>query len=264
MTEAEWLACTSVWEVWMPRLPGCSDRRFTHFLGEALPFFNEEPLCPACRGVVTLVAQEADKTGADSVQAVETFLRQSWQGRTDPPACGARQMMKYALSYAAGNLTLTECWNAIRGEWFSRSTGEPDPFAHLSLLIGTLFSETELRERSLRFPRQEPATPPTASSPLGLNHPKVRGEGPTTALAILRDIFGNPFRPPTLDSAWKTDTVLALAQGAYDEGAFDHLPILADALEDAGCANADLLFHLRSPGPHVRGCWALDLILGKS
>jgi hypothetical protein len=50
----------------------------------------------------------------------------------------------------------------------------------------------------------------------------------------------------------------------YDERAFDRLPVLADALEDAGCADADLLGHLRGPGPHVRGCWAVDLILGKS
>ena len=57
--------------------------------------------------------------------------------------------------------------------------------------------------------------------------------------------------------------VVKIAQGIYDERAFDRLPILADALEDAGCDNADILAHLRSPGPHVRGCWAVDLILGK-
>jgi hypothetical protein len=54
-----------------------------------------------------------------------------------------------------------------------------------------------------------------------------------------------------------------LAQAIYDERAFDRLPILADALLDAGCDNEELLAHLRSEGPHVRGCWAVDLILGK-
>ena len=54
-----------------------------------------------------------------------------------------------------------------------------------------------------------------------------------------------------------------LAQGIYEERAFDRLPILADALEDAGCDNADILSHCRGPGPHARGCWVVDLLLGK-
>jgi hypothetical protein len=79
----------------------------------------------------------------------------------------------------------------------------------------------------------------------------------------VRCIFGNPFRTVTTEPAWLTSTVRTLAEGIYQDRAFDRLPILADALEDAGCADHDLLGHLRSPGPHVRGCWALDLILGK-
>jgi hypothetical protein len=80
----------------------------------------------------------------------------------------------------------------------------------------------------------------------------------------VRDVFGNPFRSVTADSNWLTSTVVSLAQGIYDERAFDRLPILADALEDAGCRDDQILGHLRSPGPHVRGCWILDLLLGKS
>jgi hypothetical protein len=85
--------------------------------------------------------------------------------------------------------------------------------------------------------------------------------------ALLRDIFGNPFRPlPRLAPAglaWESGTVPKLAATIYDERAFDRLPILADALEEAGCDAAELLSHLRGPGPHVRGCWAVDLVLGK-
>ena len=80
----------------------------------------------------------------------------------------------------------------------------------------------------------------------------------------LRCIFGNPFRPITVDPVWLTPTVVSLATAIYDERAFDRLPILADALEDAGCDNADILNHCRQPGEHVRGCWAVDLVLGKS
>jgi hypothetical protein len=67
----------------------------------------------------------------------------------------------------------------------------------------------------------------------------------------------------TCDPAWQTPAVLALAQTIYDERSFDLMPILADALEEADCTNTDLLAHCQGPGPHARGCWSVDLILGK-
>jgi hypothetical protein len=73
-----------------------------------------------------------------------------------------------------------------------------------------------------------------------------------------------PFRPIKLDSSWITSTVASLAQAIYDERAFDRLPILGDALEDAGCHNEDILRHCRERGStHARGCWVIDLLLGK-
>lgn len=87
----------------------------------------------------------------------------------------------------------------------------------------------------------------------------------TAHAGFVRDIFGNPFRPVTLDHSWLTSTVVQLATGIYADRAFDGMPILADALQDAGCDNDDILNHLRDPNTtHVRGCWALDLVLGKS
>jgi hypothetical protein len=82
---------------------------------------------------------------------------------------------------------------------------------------------------------------------------------------LLRDIY-RPFRAAAVDADWLTwgsGTVAKLAAAIYDERAFDRLPVLADALEEAGCADAELLAHLRGPGPHVRGCWAVDALLGK-
>jgi hypothetical protein len=86
---------------------------------------------------------------------------------------------------------------------------------------------------------------------------------PAAQSSLLRCIVGNPFRPVSLDPNWRTTTVLALAQGIYDERAFDRLPILADALQDAGCDNKEMLAHCRGEGPHARGCWVVDLVLGK-
>ncbi len=96
---------------------------------------------------------------------------------------------------------------------------------------------------------------------------------------MFRDIFGNPFlnnpfphlrdhltplRFFPLHSTWLTSDVLALARGIYAERAFDRMPILADALQDAGCNNDDVLNHCRDANQvHVRGCWVVDLLLGK-
>jgi hypothetical protein len=81
--------------------------------------------------------------------------------------------------------------------------------------------------------------------------------------ALVRDIFGNPNRPLAVDPSWRTSTVLALAKTIHEDRAFDLMPILADALQDAGCGDADLLDHCRGPGPHARGCWVIDLLLGR-
>jgi hypothetical protein len=90
---------------------------------------------------------------------------------------------------------------------------------------------------------------------------------------LFRDLF-NPFRPVSLAPAiltWQDATVVRLVQAAYDErqmpeGTLDNgrLAVLADALEEAGCTDQDILGHCRSGGEHVRGCWVVDLLLGKS
>jgi hypothetical protein len=90
------------------------------------------------------------------------------------------------------------------------------------------------------------------------------GDWFATGDGILTDLGdGEPFPPVVLEPRWLTSNVLDLARLIYDERAFDHLPILADALMDAGCDNDDILSHCRIEGPHVRGCWVVDLLLGK-
>jgi hypothetical protein len=81
---------------------------------------------------------------------------------------------------------------------------------------------------------------------------------------LLRGIFlPHPHSPTKLSSAWHTPTVVSLAQAIYDERAFDRMPILGDALEDAGCTTEEILEHCRSGCEHVRGCWVVDCLLGK-
>jgi hypothetical protein len=85
--------------------------------------------------------------------------------------------------------------------------------------------------------------------------------------ALLRDIFGNPFvAPPRIDASvlrWSDGCVVRIAEGIYQERAFERMGILADALLDAGCDNDEVLSHCRDPGGHVRGCFVLDLLLNK-
>jgi hypothetical protein len=81
---------------------------------------------------------------------------------------------------------------------------------------------------------------------------------------LLHDVFGNPFRPVAFEPAWRTANAVAIARQMYESREFAAMPILADALEDAGCENGDVLGHCRDAEQvHVRGCWVVDLVLGK-
>ena len=80
---------------------------------------------------------------------------------------------------------------------------------------------------------------------------------------MLRDIAGNPFRPVAFEPQWRSPQALALAQGMYEDRCFADMPLLADALEEMGCTNSTILSHCRSTDVHVRGCWVVDLVLGR-
>jgi hypothetical protein len=161
-----------------------------------------------------------------------------------------------------------------RAFWHMRS----QPFSRLAIELSERFADGMARAAELELARQRcPPDPGFLWS--GLSDHLLRHQwdnhdreswGESTALTpsehgdLIRDIFGNPFRPVIVDSTWQTSNVTGLAQAIYEERAFDRLPILADALEDAGCTNRDILDHCRQPGEHVRGCWVVDLLLGKA
>lgn len=93
------------------------------------------------------------------------------------------------------------------------------------------------------------------------------GEHPREQACLFREVIGNPFAKPELDSrvlACNDGTVRRLAQSMYDDRRFEAMPVLADALEDANCTETSVLEHCRTHGGHVRGCWVVDLILGRS
>lgn len=91
-------------------------------------------------------------------------------------------------------------------------------------------------------------------------NPVINAEG-RAELPLLHDVFGNPFRPVAFNPAWRTDVSLSLAKQMYESRDFSAMPILADALQDAGCDHPDVLAHCRGEGRHVQGCWVIDLII---
>lgn len=97
-----------------------------------------------------------------------------------------------------------------------------------------------------------------------LLHGGVKDDQAEVMRGVVRDVVGNPFRPAAIAPDWRTDTVMLLARHMYDTREFGAMPILADALQDAGCTSDEILTHCRGPAPHFRGCWVVDALLGKT
>jgi hypothetical protein len=224
VTEAEWLACSSPERMLRSIWETASDRKQRLFAVACARRLNH--LAPV-ESSQRLEVAERFADGAGSVEELEA----SWNVGMNTRVLGAAPAPWEAEDYtaaAAGDACLREASSAAL---WAMNDGQfaSDPNAKTDL-SGELPEGTE-------------------------HHPQVR---------LLRDIFGNPFRPVTFDPAWRTSTATALAQQMYEARDFSAMPILADALQDAGCESEDILAHCRDPDPHVRGCWVVDLLLGKS
>lgn len=229
MTEAEWLACEDSNEM-LPFLQGTVSDRKLRLVA-----------CEACRDLFGFLSRLAPDAVPDNevvwsgLHAAECFLETQLQ----PSELETLSLLVYEysnskrwLEYAIVSTARPNAWEACDQAFM----GLRD-FAH---------------EVGRYLP--DPA-------------PEIDDAGFWNGLrqaALLRDIFGNPFRSVTFSSSWRTETVVALAAQMYETRDFGAMPVLADALMDAGCGNDDILDHCREPGPHVRGCWVVDLVLGKS
>ena len=179
-----------------------------------------------------------------------------WEGKASAAAVAA------ASQYADGQATRTElqlAWIAVGSQLrFKLEGGEPawDPTYYASSSDIAFTAETCAYYSANRIGMMpEPQTDELAA--------EVFAAEACFQADLLRDIFGNPFRPVVFNPAWRTETAVGIATGIYEDRAFERMPILADALQEAGCEHADILSHCREPGEHVRGCWVVDLVLGK-
>jgi hypothetical protein len=239
MTEAEWLTCTDPTPMLEFLRGKASDRKLRLFAAAC------------CRRVWHLLNADVSKPGVEVIErysdglATDSELDAVFQAAA---RYGRRAERKFGRRSPEADLAYRDSQQAYLVSYAAQRD------VHLGMVL-IYTTQCKLRE----VVGYKPYIDPKAHEEW---HRLVEADGANLAV-LLSEVIGNPFRPVTVDPRWLTSTAVALARAIYDERAFDRLPILADALEDAGCDNTDLLAHCRGDGPHVRGCWAVDLVLGK-
>jgi hypothetical protein len=174
-----------------------------------------------------------------------------------------RQALRVAERYADRQATAEELASAylpveeeVGGIW------------HLDALCSAVASDVRPRPDTFRCRFRPEWVGRAVAAHVGRGQHRPSAEEYLAQAALLRCIFGNPVRPASAIAAsvlaWNNGTVRKLAAAVHDDCAFDRLPVLADALEDAGCADPEILGHCRSGGEHARGCWVVDQVLGKA
>ncbi len=229
MTESAWLSCRDPQPMLLD-LPRPPTERKLRLLG-----------CGCCRAVWDLFTDDRSRA---AVEVVERF--------------------------ADGDATETEMWAAYRESSVARDLAVgPDSTAsrrHRSLAGRCTSWAAHVLTNVSPHPNPVPVVQDDLIEALAqLQHAQwgrfrsVRA----SQVELVREVFGNPFRPVVFNPAWRTDTVLALASQMYGSRQFGAMPILADALQDAGCENEAILAPCRQPSAHARGCWVADELLGR-
>ena len=230
MTEAEWLACTDPEQMLIHLRPKAGKRKRRLFM------------IACCRRVWPLLSDQR-----------------------------SREAVEFAEGYVEGNSNLREM-KAIRkvAEQAYRDTQKKfmQGATSQAVALAACCATGPVQESKDQFEVADAACAQWAIDALvaDAGNEDARSVQMAAHCQLIRDIFGNPFRRVALDPAWlqwNGGTVRKMAEAIYDDRAFDRLPILADALEEAGCTDRAVLDHCRGSGAHVRGCWVIDLLLGK-
>jgi hypothetical protein len=235
MTEAEWLACSDP-KPMLDFLRGKASRRKLRLFA-----------CACCRRIWHQLEDDRFRKAIEMAEQVADGLATEADGRK-----------------------ASRCAMAAVGEW-GREPGLLDlnGAARYAGLAAAWAGTPRMEEEAAAMARMaeiEDAQESEMANPQCSDWALEVVANDTWRAGLLHDLFGNPFCPTALDPVWLTrqdGTVLKLAQSIYNDRAFERLPILADALEDGGCKDANILDHCRQPGNHTRGCWILDLVLGK-
>ena len=243
MTEAEWLTCDGPTRqlAHLNRRPG--DRKLLLYAVACCSAHRDRLSHHASRGAVEWAERFAD----GAARRDDEYARLEWASEGAAFACEA------ATARADIDAAFGHEETSVYGEGGVSS-------ADLRHLRGRIVSRDHLAVAAACF----------ANALMTLDQhdpfdPTLRGYAPLLLISLLRDIFGNPFHSVAFSPEWRTDTALTLAKQLYESREFSAMPILADALQDAGCNEPAILDHCRDTSlTHVRGCWVTDLVLGKS
>jgi hypothetical protein len=251
MTEIEWLASGAPSQMLNHLAPGGSPRKRRLFG------------CACCRRIWNLLSDERSR---GAVRAAELFA----DGKATPKQLdAAKQKANEAYKQSRRSVRTGDTFQAsatvVRP--FGRSTPATIYIGYRYKAFGTgacLCAAGTDPYSSLEETDGRPVLDWQDAAETALDA-GAKWHGELTAIChLLREIFGNPFCPGSVARVWRTPEVIALARGIYAERAFDRMPILADALQKAGCDRADILDHCRDTGAtHIHGCWVVDLLLGK-
>jgi hypothetical protein len=255
MTEQEWLQATDP-QPMLEFLRGkVSDRKLRHWgcscCEQIADLFPDETYSLAVQAAVRFADGSAD---ADELQHYHQRVADGWPFRPSPLP-DAVYAIQFRVMEAVCAVSSHERIQLEYTVWFNaalalegRRLEEVHADAADSVLVQWLEATSEYNHDTEGFLRWADVDPRLAF------------------VTMLHDIIGNPFRPISINSTWLTwhnGLLMSMAQRMCDSRDFSDMPVLADALEEAGCNNADILQHCRQPGEHVRGCWLVDLILGK-
>jgi len=260
MTEEEWLTCTDPAQMLDFLRDGgrASDRRLRLFA------------CACCRGMWEHLEDERSR----QVVEVAERLADGRATQEELTAAGALAETARAEAEEVANRAMNAMFH---GDflWYAHENAKRFATRSAVLVASDPVGESvaAVVENSINIAATQ-CTAQLEAAWWGWDVPAARAERDAVVSAarklrcgVIRDVFGTlPFRPITLDPswlAWGEGTVSEIATAIYEERAFDRMGILADALEEAGCTDPEILAHLRGHEPHVRGCWVVDLLLGK-
>lgn len=223
MFEARWFNCTEPEMMLRYMLGKTGDRKFRLFA------------CACVRRIWPLLRDERSRL---AVQAAEDYA--------DRPVGHTRLSTVRAAARSAG-------------QWLDAAASRGEAGEGMSAVWAARAAQATVEDTGWDVARNAAASAVRARNGSGLQEHRVQCD-------LLRDAFGNPFHPLAFDPAWLRwhgGCITAMAQTIYEERRFEEMPILADALEEAGCDDEEILWHCRVDAHHARGCWLLDGILGR-
>jgi hypothetical protein len=245
ITETEWMKCTDLWRMIFGRDWSRASKRKMRLFG-----------CACCRRLGTLLIDPNTRQALDLVEMFAEHGRNSDFVKAKKLARAAERKLAKPFEMRA------RFWD--EGGFLAMADRTKGSLDLAQAHFWAAHAVTLTTYKAFREAFQTVAAPVAVA--MGFAEGCAKEKEESIQADVLRDIFGNPFRPVAAlrrGLKWRKGKVLKMAQAIYDSGEFESMPILAETLEKAGCNEDQILVHCRQSMPHARGCWAIDLVLNK-